>query len=102
MNKPFLRIIYGLLMFAVFLLFKINVSYFLCFIGLIFMVVGVQRYLDYKNKICISLAAALSLAGLTLIYVQYKLNYIVVGLFMLVLIVLLISDLSYPRKEDII
>ncbi len=62
------------------------------------MVVGVQRYPDYKNKISILLSVALSLAGLTLIYVQYELDYIIMGLFLLVLVVLLISDLSYPRK----
>lgn len=98
MNKPFLQIICGLLMFIVFILFKINVSYLLCFIGLIFMIVGVQRYPDYKNKISTLLSVALSFVGLTLIYVQYKLDYIVMGLFLLILVVLLFSNLSYPRK----
>lgn len=100
MNKPLSSIIVGLLMFLVFILFKIEVSYLLCFIGLIFMVMGIQKYHDYKNKISILLSAALGLMGLVLIYIQYKLDYIVMGLFLLILAVLLISGFSYPKKVE--
>ena len=98
MDKHLSSIIAGLAMFLVFLLFKIEVSFLLCFIGLIFMVIGIQKYYDYKNRSIVLLSAVVSLAGLFLIYVQYKLDYIVMGLFILILVVLLISDFQYRRK----
>lgn len=101
MDKYLSSIIAGLAMFLVFFLSKMEVSFILCFIGLIFLIGGIQKYYDYKNRISILLPAAVSLVGLFLIYMQFRLDYIVMGLFMLVLVVLLISDLSYLRKEDI-
>ena len=98
MDKHLSSIIAGLAMFLVFLLFKIEVSFLLCFIGLIFVVIGIQKYYDYKNRISVLLSAVVSLVGLYLIYVQYKLEYIVMGLFLLIVVVLLISDFQYQRK----
>ncbi len=98
MDKHLSSIIAGLTMFLVFFLFKIEVSFLLCFIGLIFVVIGIQKYYDYKNRISVLLSAVVSLVGLYLIYVQYKLEYIVMGLFLLIVVVLLISDFQYQRK----
>jgi len=98
MNNYLSSIIAGLIMFLVFLLFKIEVSYLLCLIGLILMVNGIQKYYDYKSKISILLSAIISLVGLSLIHMQYKLNYFVIGLFLLILVVLLILDFKYQKR----
>ena len=99
MDKNLLTIIAGLVMFLVFLLLKIEVSFVLCFIGLAFIVNGILKYFDYKKQLGGLLSATAIFIGISLIFTQFNLNYFVLGLFMLILIVLWVSNYYYSNQK---
>ena len=100
MNKNLLTIIAGLIMFLVFLLLKIEVGYLLCFIGLLFLANGILKYFEYNEQIGGPLSATTILIGIVLMYIQFKLDYFVLGLFVFLLIVLWVSNFKYYSKSD--
>ncbi len=100
MNKNIVSIITGLIMFLIFLLLKIEVGYIICFIGLVLLSNGILKYFEHNIQIGGPLSAAIILIGVALVYIQFNLNYFVLGLFVFLLIVLWISNFNYYSKSN--
>ena len=98
MNKNLLTIIAGLVMFLIFFMLKTEVSYILCFFGLLFLSNGILKYFEHNKKISGLLSLTSILIGIFLMHIQFKLNYFALGLFVFLLIVLWILNFNYYSK----
>jgi hypothetical protein len=100
MNRNALSTIIGsLIMFLVFFFLKLEISYIICFIALVLLGSSILKYFEYNEKIGAPLSAIATILGLILMYIQFKLNYFALGLFVLLLIVLWASNLKYYSKS---
>ena len=95
MKRYFSRGIAGLFLFIVFIFLKIDL---LCFIGLTFIVIGIQEDCDYKNIINYLLAVAVTLVGILILYIEFKFDYCVIALYLIVLIGILTSNFIQKQK----